>query len=185
MTSSGLLWHSTAADGLLQGGDSTVPTSVLFALPPSLGVCVAAPRRLSYKWDRWYLPSSLFKFGNLRMYIASFMPRAGSSLSFSTIVTLSPVYDLVFLDSMVREGWAPHFTLRLSFSVCEKCETPCRWIKKTWSWMRRICLCLMMWCLSLQIHPSPSRMKSSRTDYRRISHWRRGHYWHLMILWSY
>ena len=48
-------------------------------------MCAVAPRRLLYKWDRWYLPSSLFKFGNLRMYIASFKPRARSSLSFSTI----------------------------------------------------------------------------------------------------
>ena len=33
----GLLWHSTAADGLLHGGDGTVPTSVVFAPPPPLG----------------------------------------------------------------------------------------------------------------------------------------------------
>ena len=62
-----------------------MPTSVVFALPPPLGVC-GFPK---YKWDRWYLPSSLFKFGNLRMYMASFMPRARSSLCFSTIFALS------------------------------------------------------------------------------------------------
>ena len=34
-------------------------------------------------------PSSLFKFGNLLIYIASLMPRVRSSLSFSTIFALS------------------------------------------------------------------------------------------------
>ena len=56
-----LLWHSTAADGLLQGGNDTVPTSVVFA-PASPPPCKWCPRRLSYKWDICYLPSSLFKF---------------------------------------------------------------------------------------------------------------------------
>ena len=33
-----LLWDSTAADGLLQGGDCTVPNFVAFAPTPPLGV---------------------------------------------------------------------------------------------------------------------------------------------------
>ena len=52
--------------------------------------CVqATPRRSLYKWDRWYLLSSLFKFGSSLMYIAYLMPRARSSLSVSTILVLS------------------------------------------------------------------------------------------------
>ena len=39
----GLLWHSTAADGLLQGSDCTVPTFVVFAPPPP-SRCLLVPQ---------------------------------------------------------------------------------------------------------------------------------------------
>ena len=55
---------------------------------PLLPVHAATPRRLLYKWDRWYLPSSLFKFGNFLVYITFLIPCARSSLS-STILALS------------------------------------------------------------------------------------------------
>ena len=37
---------------------------------------VGAQRRLSYRWDRWYLPSSLFKFGSLSLFTNTPIPQS-------------------------------------------------------------------------------------------------------------
>ena len=56
MTSSGLLWHSTAADGLLQGGDSTVPTSKTTEVGTVLSPPCSNPSAAVLCYDNVLLP---------------------------------------------------------------------------------------------------------------------------------